>query len=88
MTFKINTVTRDQKKDNTYLWSITNIMEDMGSWRGEGSWGKLEGEVNHERLWTLKNDLRVLKGRWEVGVPGGGYYRGHRLHGALGVVQK
>ena len=27
-------------------------------------------------------------GGWEVGVPGGGYYRGHRLHGALGVVQK
>ena len=26
-----------------------------------GSWGKLEGEVNHERLWTLKNNLRVLK---------------------------
>ena len=25
---------------------------------------------------------------WEVGVPGGGYHRGHRLHGALGVVQK
>ena len=27
-------------------------------------------------------------GVWEVGVPGGGYYRGHCLHGALGVVQK
>ena len=27
-------------------------------------------------------------GEWEVGVPGGGYYRGHGLHGALGVVQK
>ena len=38
-------------------------MEDMGRWRGEGSWGKLEGEMNHERLWTLKNNLRVLKGR-------------------------
>ena len=22
----------------------------------------MEGEVNHERLWTLKNNLRVLKG--------------------------
>ena len=43
-------------------------MEDMGRWRGEGSWGKLEGEVNYERLWTLKNNLRVLKGLgWEVG---------------------
>ena len=26
----------------------------------------MEGEVNHERLWTLKNNLSVLKGR-EVG---------------------
>ena len=28
----------------------------------------MEGEVNHERLWALKNNLRVLKGRgWEGG---------------------
>ena len=27
--------------------------------------GKLEGEVNHERLWTLKNNLRGLK--WQRG---------------------
>ena len=29
----------------------------------------MEGEENHERLWTLKNNLRVLKGwgGWEVG---------------------
>ena len=28
----------------------------------------MKGEVNHERLWTLKNNLRVLKGQgWEVG---------------------
>ena len=26
----------------------------------------MEGEVNHERLWTLKNNLRVLEG-WGVG---------------------
>ena len=46
--------------------------------------------MDHERLWTLKNNLRGLKSRgwWEVGVPGGGYYRGHGLHGALGVVKK
>ena len=25
--------------------------------------GKLEGETNHERLWTLINNLRVLEGR-------------------------
>ena len=51
----------------TDLWRITNNRVDMGRWRGEGSWGKLEGEVNHERLWTPKNNLRVLKGPgWEV----------------------
>ena len=27
----------------------------------------MEGEVNHERLCTLKNNLRVLKGRGEGG---------------------
>ena len=35
----------------------------MGRWRGEVSWGKLEGETNHERLWTLRNKLRVLEGK-------------------------
>ena len=29
-----------------------------------------------------------VAGGWEVGVPGGGYYIGHRLHAALGVVKK
>ena len=62
-------------------------MEDKGRWRGEGSWGKLEGEMNHKRLWTLENNLSGLSGL-KVGVSGGGYYRGHGLHGALGVVKK
>ena len=49
----------------------------------------MEGEVDHERLWTLKNNLRGLKWRGLGGwVRGGGYYRGHGLCGALGVVQK
>ena len=47
----------------TYLWSIRNNREDMGRRRGEVSWGKSEGEVNHERLWTLKNNMRGLKWR-------------------------
>lgn len=37
-------------------------MEDIGRWR-EVSWGKSEGETNHERLWTLGNKLRVSEGR-------------------------
>ena len=48
------------------MLSIRNNMEDMGRWRGEGSWGKLEGEMNRERQWTLKINLRVLEG-WRVG---------------------
>ena len=30
------------------------------------NWGKLEGEMKHERLWTQRNKLRVLEG-WGVG---------------------
>ena len=65
-------------------------MEDIGRWRGEGSWEKLEGEMHHKRLWTLKNSLKVLTG-WgggRLGEPVGGYYGGHIWHGALGVVHK
>ena len=60
----------------------------MGRWRGEGNWGKLEGKMNHERLWTLENSLRVLKGRGggKLGEPGGGYYGGHLLREALGAM--
>ena len=62
----------------------------MGRWRGEVSWGKLEREMNHERLWTLRNKLRAMEGRGHggLGEPGGGYYGGHVLHGTLGVVHK
>ena len=56
------------------MWSIRSNTEDMGRWRGEVSWGKLEGEVNHEGLWTLKNNLRVLEekraGVWVILVVG------------------
>ena len=47
----------------------------MGRWRGEENWGKLEGETNHERLWTLRNKLGVLEGRGlgGMGELGGGY---------------
>ena len=68
-------------------WSIRNNTEDMGRWRGEVSWGKSERGTNQERLWTLRNNLRVLEGRG-AGEPGGGYYGGHVLHGALGVMHK
>ena len=65
-------------------------MEDKGRWRGEGSSWKLEGELNHERLWTPRNNLRVLKGRgvggW--GERGGGYWGGHVLDEELSVMQK
>ena len=39
------------------------------------NWGKPEGKMKHERLWTLRNKLRVLEGRDMGGMdePGGGY---------------
>ena len=51
---------------------------------------EIGGGDEHERLRTLKNNLRDLKG-WGCGMlgePGGGYYGGHVLHGALGMVHK
>ena len=62
-------------------------MEDIGRWR-EVSWGKLEEETNHERLWTVRNKLFWMGGEWGLCEPRGGYYGGHVLHGALGVVHK
>ena len=46
-----------------YLRSIGNNVEDIGRWKGEECWGKPEGERNHEKLWTLRNKLRILEGR-------------------------
>ena len=37
-------------------------MEDIRRRKGKVNWEKLEGEKNHERLWTLRNKLRVLGG--------------------------
>ena len=66
------------------MWSIRNNTEDIGSWEGEGSWGKSEGETNHERLWTLRKKLGVLEGRgvggWVslvVGIKEGTYCMEH-----------
>ena len=55
------------------------------------NWKKSEGEMNHERLWTLSNKLRVLEGRivgqgWLSLVVG--IKEGYALHGALGVVHE
>ena len=44
------------------MWSIRNNTEDIGRCRRKVSWGKSEGETNRERLWTLRNKLRVLEG--------------------------
>ena len=57
-----------------------NKMEDIRRRKGNMNWGKSEGEINHERLWTLRNRLRVLEGRrvgdWVslvVGIKEGSY---------------
>ena len=49
------------------MWSIRNNTEDVGRRKGKVNWGKSEGKMNHERLWTLRNKLRVLEGRWVRG---------------------
>ena len=55
-------------------------MEGIGRWR-EVSLGKSEGETKHERLWTLRNKLRVLgRGGWVspvVGIKEGTYCTEH-----------
>ena len=65
-------------------------MEDIGRRKGKMKGGKSEGEMNHERLWTLRNKLRVLEEGWGggTGLPGDGYSGGHLLHGAPGVIRK
>ena len=40
-------------------------MEDIRRRKGKVNWGKLEREAKHERLWTLRNKLRVLEGMGE-----------------------
>ena len=67
------------------MWNIRNNTEDTGR-RREVSWGKLEGDMKHERLWTLRNKLRVLEGRrmrsWVnlvVGIKEGTYCTEHWL---------
>ena len=46
------------------MWSIRNNTEDIRRGKGKVNWGKSEGETNHERLWTLRDKLRDLEGRW------------------------
>ena len=51
----------------TYLWSIRNNMGDIRRRKGKVNWGKLKGEKKQEKLWTLRNKLRVWEER-EAGV--------------------
>ena len=59
-------------------------MEVIRKRKGKVNWGKSEGETKHERLWTLRNKLRVLEGRgvWGyvslvVGIKEGTYCMEH-----------
>ena len=46
----------------TYLWNIRNSREIIRRRKGKmKGWGN--GGMNHERLWTLGNKLRVLEER-------------------------
>lgn len=52
--------------------------------------GRSEAETNHERLCTLGKQIEGFGGKGGVGLgdPGGGFYVGHTLCGALGVVYR
>ena len=52
------------------MWNIRNSMEDIRGRKGKLKGGKSEGETNHERLWTLGNNLRLFWGGWRDGVTG------------------
>lgn len=61
-----------------------NFTEYISRRKGKVNWGKSEGEMNHERLWTLRNKLRVLEGKvmrgWVslvVGIKEGTYCMEH-----------
>ena len=65
-------------------------MEDIRRRERKMNRGKSEGELKHERPWTLEKQTEGFGGeRGEgLGDPGGGYHGGHVLHEALGVVHK
>ena len=52
-----------------HLWNISNSTEDQRGREGNPKEEKSEREMNHERLWTQGNNLRVSEGR---GVEGWG----------------
>ena len=45
------------------MWNLRNSMEDIRRRKGKNKGGKSEGETNHEKLWTLRNKLRVSEER-------------------------
>ena len=55
------------------MWNIRN--EDIMRRKGKMKWGKSEEEMNHEKLWTLGNKLKVSEGRRGRGMesPGDGH---------------
>ena len=63
---------------------IKKNMEGILRREGRRNGGKSEGEMNHERLWTLRNKLKVLEvrgvGSWVslvVGIEEGTYCMEH-----------
>ena len=45
------------------MWNISNSTEDIREGREIQIGKKPEKKTNHERLWTLGNNLRVSEGR-------------------------
>ena len=66
------------------MWNIRNNREDIRRRKGKMKGGESEGGMNHERLWTPGNKLRVSAGRgvggWAspmMGINEGMYYMEH-----------
>ena len=45
-------------------WNIRNSTEYYRASKGKLNGKKSERETNHERLWTLGNELIVMERRW------------------------
>ena len=55
------------------MLSVKKNMEGIVRRKGGVYGGKPEGEMNHERLWTLSNRGFWKGDGWALGKPGGGY---------------
>ena len=66
---KLSQAEKDTSYGFTHMWNIKNSTEDHRGREGNLKGEKSERKMNHERLWTPRNNLGVSEGRR---VRGGG----------------